>query len=193
MTEMEKAAAGLLYDANHDPSVLQLRDAAKEKLFAFQQIGAHRRAEREAVLRGLLGKLGRNPVFDGPFLCDYGFNIEIGDNFYTNVNLVILDAAKVRIGNNVFIAPNVGLYTSGHPLDAGRRNQGLEFALPITIGDNVWMGAGVQVLPGVSIGAGSVIAAGAIVTKDVPEGVVSAGNPARVLRAITDQDRLAYA
>lgn len=193
MTEMEKAAAGLLYDANHDPSVLQLRDAAKEKLFAFQQIGAHQRAEREVILRGLLGKLGRNPVFDGPFLCDYGFNIEIGDNFYTNVNLVILDAAKVRIGNNVFIAPNVGLYTSGHPLDAGRRNQGLEFALPITIGDNVWIGAGVQVLPGVSIGAGSVIAAGAIVTKDVPEGVVSAGNPARVLRAITDKDAQAYA
>ena len=192
MTEMEKAAAGLLYDANHDPSVLQLRDAAKEKLFAFQQIGAHRRAEREAVLRGLLGKLGRNPVFDGPFLCDYGFNIEIGARFYANVNLVILDGAKVSIGNDVFIAPNVGIYTAGHPLDAERRNQGLEYAHPVSIGDNVWIGAGVNILPGVSIGANSVIGAGAVVVRDIPEGVLAAGNPARVIRPITEVDRQRY-
>lgn len=189
---MEKAAAGLLYDANDDPALLQQRDAAKAQLFAFNQTAAHLRAPRVEILRALLGRLGENPVFDGPFFCDYGFNIEIGDHFYANVNLVILDAAKVRIGNRVFIAPNVGLYTSGHPLDAERRNQGLEFAHPITIEDNVWIGAGVQVLPGVRIGAGSVIAAGAVVTRDVPAGVVAAGNPARVLRPITEQDALTH-
>lgn len=189
---MEKAAAGLLYDANYDPGLQQQRDAAKAKLFAFNQTAAHLREPRIEILRSLLGRLGDNPVFDGPFLCDYGFNIEIGNSFYTNVNLVILDAAKVRIGNNVFIAPNVGLYTSGHPLDAERRNKGLEFAYPITIGDNVWIGAGAQVLPGVTIGSGSVIAAGAVITRDVPEAVVMAGNPARVLRQITDKDRLAH-
>lgn len=189
---MEKAAAGLLYDANYDPALLELRDAAKAKLFAFNQTAPQLRADRIEILRSLLGRMGQNAVFDGPFLCDYGFNIEIGDNFYTNVNLVILDAAKVRIGNNVFIAPNVGLYTSGHPLDAARRNKGLEFAHPITIGDDVWIGAGVQVLPGVNIGSGSVVAAGAVVVRDVPPGVLMAGNPARVLRPITDRDRQAY-
>ncbi len=191
MNELEKAAAGLLYDANYDPMLLGLRDAAKAKLFEFNQTAAHLRAPRIEILRTLLGRLGSKPVFDGPFLCDYGFNIEIGDDFYANVNLVILDAAKVRIGHHVFIAPNVGLYTSGHPLDAERRNKGLEFAKPITIGDDVWIGAGVHVMPGVSIGSQSVIGAGAIVTRDVPSGVVAAGNPARVLRPITDQDRLA--
>lgn len=192
MDELAKAAAGLLYDANYDPSLLQMRDAAKAKLFEFNQTAAHLREPRIAILRTLLKSLGRSPVFDGPFLCDYGFNIEIGDNFYTNVNLVILDAARVSIGSNVFIAPNVGLYTSGHPLDAERRNRGLEFALPITIADNVWIGAGAQILPGVTVGEGSVIAAGAIVTRDVPPGVVAGGNPAKVLRAINEQDRIAY-
>ncbi|WP_195812403.1 sugar O-acetyltransferase [Xylophilus rhododendri] len=186
---MEKAAAGLLYDANHDPELLAHRDAAKAKLFAFNQTAAHLRAPRIEILRSLLGRLGEGPVFDGPFFCDYGFNIEIGDHFYANVNLVILDAARVRIGHNVFIAPNVGLHTSGHPLDAARRNQGLEYAYPITIGDDVWIGAGVQVLPGVSIGPGSVIGAGAVVTRDVPAAVVVAGNPARILRPVAGPDR----
>ena len=192
MNEQEKAAAGMLYDANHDPALLQLRDAAKARLHAFNQTAAHLREARIGLLRSLLGGLGENPVFDGPFFCDYGFNIHIGDHFYANVNLVILDAAPVRIGHHVFIGPNVGLHTSGHPLDAERRNQGLEFAHPITIGDSVWIGAGVQVLPGVNIGAGSVVAAGAVVTRDVPPNVVVAGNPARLLRPITQDDARAH-
>lgn len=188
MTESEKAAAGLLYDANSDPELLRQRDAAKSKLFLFNQTPANQRNARNEILRQLLGKLGKSPAFDGPFLCDYGFNIEIGDHFYANVNLVVLDAAKVSIGNNVFIAPNVGIYTSGHPLDASRRNQGLEYAYPVVIGNNVWIGAGAQILPGVTVGTCSVIAAGAIVTRDVPDGVIAAGNPATILRPITEAD-----
>nr|WP_312799862.1 sugar O-acetyltransferase [Pseudomonas sp.] len=136
-----------------------------------------------------MGKTGEHVLIEALFHCDYGYNIELGENFYSNVNLVILDCAKVSIGRNVFIAPNVGLYTAGHPLDAERRNQGLEYAHPITIGDNVWIGGGVTVLPGVTIGEGAVIGAGSVVTKDIPAHVVAVGNPCRVLRTIDNADR----
>ncbi|WP_409440492.1 sugar O-acetyltransferase [Pseudomonas sp.] len=140
-------------------------------------------------MKTLLGKTGEHVLIEALFHCDYGYNIELGENFYSNVNLVILDCAKVSIGRNVFIAPNVGLYTAGHPLDAERRNQGLEYAHPITIGDNVWIGGGVTVLPGVTIGEGAVIGAGSVVTKDIPAHVVAVGNPCRVLRTIDNADR----
>ena len=111
-------------------------------------------------------------------------NIEIGENFYANVNLVILDGAKVSIGANAFIAPNVGIYTAGHPLDAEQRNRGLEYARPVTIGNNVWIGAGVCILPGVTIGDNTVIGAGSVVTKDIPSNVLAVGNPCRVIKEI---------
>lgn len=192
MNELEKAAAGLLYDANHDPQVLRQRAEAKAKLFDFNRSHPDDRARREAILTGLFGSIGEGFVIEGPLHCDYGFNIEIGARFYANVNLVILDGAKVSIGNDVFIAPNVGIYTAGHPLDAERRNQGLEYAHPVSVGDNVWIGAGVNILPGVNIGANSVIGAGAVVVRDIPEGVLAAGNPARVIRPITEADRQRY-
>ena len=115
-------------------------------------------------------------------------SIYIGDNFYANHNLVILDGAKVVIGDNVFIAPNVGIYTAGHPIDVERRLQGLEYAMPVTIGDNVWIGGGVSIIPGVNIGKNSVIAAGSVVIRDIPENVVAAGNPCKVIRKITEKD-----
>jgi len=121
-------------------------------------------------------------VITAPFWCDYGSNIEIGENFYTNHNCVILDCAKVTFGDNVLIGPNCGFYTAGHPLDAVRRNQGLEYARPIHIGHNVWIGGGVQVAPGFTIGDDAVIGAGSVVTKDIPTGVLAAGNPCRVIR-----------
>ena len=124
-----------------------------------------------------------------PFWCDYGYNIEIGDNFFANYNCVILDAATVKFGDNVIITPNCGFYTAGHPLDSERRSKGLEYAYPITIGDNVWFGGGVQVMPGVTIGSDTVIGSGSVVTKDIPEGVVAVGNPCRVIREINDNDR----
>lgn len=184
---MEKAQKGLLYDANHDPQVLELRRKTRRVLRRINDL-IPEDAERDELLRGLLGGCGQRFTFDGTFYCDYGFNIRIGEDFYANVNLTILDGAKVTIGNNVFIAPNVGIHTAGHPLDAARRNAGLEYALPVTIGNDVWIGAAVQVMPGVTIGDGAVIGAGAVVTRDVPAGVVAVGNPARVLREITEAD-----
>lgn len=192
MKEAEKAAAGMLYDANYDAELLKHRDDAKLKLFTLNHTPFTEKGKREEILHSLLGKHGENYIIEGPFYCDYGYNIEIGENFYANVNLTILDGAKVRIGDNVFIAPNVGIYTAGHPLDSRRRNQGLEYALPVTIGDDVWIGAGVNILPGVSIGKGSVIGAGAVVLKDVPDGVLVAGNPARIIRAISEEDGQRY-
>lgn len=188
MDELEKAARGLLYDANHDPAVLEKRMVAKRILHRLNKLSPDEGEERVDLIRSLMGRIGRNFVFDGTIHCDYGFNIEIGDNFYANVNLIILDGAKVTIGNNVFIAPNVGIYTAGHPLDIERRNAGLEYALPITIGNNVWIGGGVSIMPGVTIGDGAVIGGGAVVTRDIPPDVVAAGNPARVIREITEED-----
>lgn len=134
------------------------------------------------------GEIGIN----APFYCDYGFNIFAGRNFFVNYNCVILDGAKVTFGDNVFIAPNCTFTTAGHPLDVEQRNQGLEIALPITVGDNVWFGANVCVLPGVTIGSGSVIAAGSVVNRDIPSGVLAGGVPCRVIRTLTEQDREKY-
>lgn len=192
MKEMEKAAAGLLYDANYDPEVLAQRDTAKNALFEFNHTPPSQGEKRRKILRSLIGKTGENFVIEAPFHCDYGFNISLGENFYANVNLVILDCTKVTICDNVFIAPNVHICCAGHPLDAERRNKGLEYAYPVTIEDNVWIGAGAQILPGVTVGQGSVIAAGAIVNRDVPAMTLVAGNPARVIRKITDADALKY-
>ena len=188
MDEMEKAARGLLYDANYNTAVLDMRMAAKRVLHKLNRLSPDEGAERNGLIRELMGRIGERFVIEGPLHCDFGFNIEIGENFYANVNLIILDGAKVTIGDNVFIAPNVGIYTAGHPLDVERRNAGLEYALPITIGNNVWIGGHVSIMPGVMIGDGAVIGGGAVVTKDIPPNVVAAGNPARVIREITDAD-----
>lgn len=143
-------------------------------------------------MKKLLGKTGENFWIEQSFWCDYGYNIEIGENFYANHNLVILDTTDVTFGDNCFIAPNCGFYTAGHPLDTERRNAGLEFARPIHVGDNVWFGGNVVVLPGVTIGSNTVIGSGSVVTRDIPEGVVAVGNPCRVLRKITEADKENY-
>lgn len=140
----------------------------------------------------LLGKTKGNFYVTAPFYCDYGYNIEVGENFYSNHNLVILDGGKVTFGDNVFIAPNCCFSTAGHPLDSEQRNKGLEFAYPITVGNNVWFGAGVIVLPGITIGDDVVIGAGSIVNRDIPSGVIAAGNPCRVIREITEEDKKKY-
>lgn len=190
MNEREKAAAGLLYNANHDEELLRQRSAAKDLLFDFNSLRPSQAEARARLIRSLLGRIGESFTIEGPFSCDYGYNIDIGENFYANTHLIILDGAKVTIGDNVFIAPNVGLYTAGHPLDAPRRNEGLEYAYPIHIGHNVWLGAGVSVLPGVTIGDNTVVGAGSVVTRSLPSNVVAAGNPCKVLRAITAADAL---
>ena len=132
----------------------------------------------------MLGKTGDKFLIEPNFFCDYGFNIEIGENFYSNHNLVILDPAKVTFGDNVFIGPNCGFYTAEHPINSIERNKGLEYAKPITVGNNVWFGGGVNVLAGVTIGNDVVIGAGSVVTKDIPANSVAVGNPCKVIRNI---------
>lgn len=192
MTEREKAAQGLLYDANNDPVILAEFDHAKEILHEYNLLPPSRKEEQQALIKKLFKKTGESFTIRSPFFCDLGYNIEIGENFFSNVNLTILDGAKVAIGDNVFIAPNVGIYTAGHPLDAEQRNQGLEYAYPVTIGNNVWIGAHVAILPGVTIGDNAVIGAGSVVTKDIPPNALAVGNPCKVLRLITKEDRDKY-
>lgn len=191
-SEKEKAKAGKLYDANFDEELLKDRDLCKAACYEYNRLPPARKAERAAILRRLLGKTGKEFLIEQPFFCDYGYNIEIGENFFMNVNGVILDGAKVTFGDDVFIAPNCGFYTAGHPLDAGQRKQGLEYAYPITIGNGVWIGAHVCVMPGVTIGDNTVIGGGSVVTKDIPANVVAVGNPCRVIRAITEADKEKY-
>ena len=191
-TEKEKAREGILYDANNDAELLAERLAAADMTYELNRLRPSQVAEREALFRRLFGKTGKLFSIVSPFFCDYGYNIEIGENFFMNMNCVILDGAKVTFGDNVFVAPGCGFYTAGHPLDAERRNAGLEYALPIRIGNNVWIGAQVCVLPGVTIGDNSVIGAGSVVTKDIPSGVLAAGNPCRVIRPITEADAARY-
>lgn len=192
MTEREKMQKGLLYDANYDEELLEERMRCKDLCFEFNRLKPSQIAEQTTLLKKLLGKTGKRFCVTAPFWCDYGFNIEIGENFYANHNCVILDGAKVTFGDNVFIAPNCVFTTAGHPLDTEQRNKGLEYAYPVTVGDNVWFGASVTVLPGVKIGSNTVIGAGSLVNRDIPSGVVAVGNPCRVLRPITEEDKKKY-
>ena len=187
MTEKEKCAAGILYDANYDKDLIKERERCKDICFEYNNTKPSELDNKIPLLKNLLGKTNGDFYIQAPFWCDYGYNIELGKNFYANHNLMILDGAKVKFGDNVFIAPDCGFHTAGHPIDAERRNQGLEYAYPITVGNDVWIGAGVQVLPGVTIGNNVVIGAGSVVTKGIPDNVVAVGNPCRVLRAIADE------
>lgn len=184
MTEKEKMLAGELYDANYNEDLIKEREKAKDLCFAYNKIKPSETEKRQEMIKKLVGKTKENLFIEQPFLCDYGYNIEVGENFYANHNLVILDANKVKFGDNVFIGPNCSFYTAGHPLDSKTRNQGLEYAKPIIVGDNVWFGGNVVVLPGVTIGDNCVIGAGSIVTKDIPENSVAVGNPCKVIKKI---------
>ncbi|MEE1317169.1 MAG: sugar O-acetyltransferase [Prevotella sp.] len=189
MTEKDKMGRQMLYDANYDKELINDRIAAKELCFEYNSIRPSDIEKQKELLTRLLGKTRENFCITAPFWCDYGYNIEIGENFYANHNLVILDGAKVTFGNNVFIAPNCGFHTAGHPIDAERRNKGLEYAYPISVGNDVWIGAGVQVMPGVTIGSNVVIGGGSIVVKDIPDNSVAVGNPCKVIRPITEEDK----
>ncbi len=184
MKEKEKAKAGQLYNPNTDKEISFEIIQCKDLCHQYNQLLPSQYKEREALIGKLLGKTGGKFTIVSPFWCDYGYNIEIGDHFYANHNCVILDGAKVKFGSNVFIAPNCCFTTASHPLEVEKRNEGLEYAYPITIGNNVWIGAGVTVLAGVTIGDNTVIGAGSLVNKDIPKDVVAVGNPCKVLRKI---------
>ena len=189
MTEQEKMESGLLYDASA-PELLVKLQTTRNKLFELNyRLRPSQTREREQLLREILGTAPRHFNIVSPFLCDYGHNIHVGENFFANYNCVMLDEAPITIGDNVLIAPNVGLYTAGHPIDVERRNQWLEYAWPITIGNNVWICGGVTITPGVTIGDNSIIAAGSVVTGDIPANVIAGGNPCHVIRPVTEADR----
>lgn len=191
MNEKERMLAGLMYDAT-DKELEKERFAAEELYFKFNNLPPSKNEEKLEILKQLFGKIGKNSYIRSTLYCDYGYNIEIGDNFYANHNLTILDCAKVKFGDNVFIAPNCGFYCAGHPLDAQERNTLVEYAKPITVGNNVWIGADVCVMPGVTIGDNTVIGAGSVVIKDIPSNVLAAGNPCKVIRELTEADKYKY-
>lgn len=174
----------MLYDANHDPEVLADLHRCEQECFEINQIAPNNREERFRRLRNLFGKTGEGFTVISPFFCDYGYNIKVGNNFFCNVNCVILDEAEVTFGDNVFIAPNCSFYTAGHPLDVEERNKGLEYARPIHVGNNVWIGGNVTLVPGVTIGNNVTIGAGSVVTHDIPDNVLAAGNPCRIIKRL---------
>lgn len=187
MSEKEKMLNKKLYDGN-DSVLLKERINAKSLCKKFNDTNPKNIKRQKRLINSLLGKVGDNCFISSPFWCDYGYNIEIGENFYSNHNLIILDCAKVTIGKNVFVGPNCGFYTAGHPIDYERRNKYLEYAYPIKIGDNVWIGGGVHIMPGVTIGSNVVIGGGSVVVHDIPDNSIAVGNPCRVIKKITDKD-----
>ena len=188
MTERERMLSGQLYNAG-DEELCIARDRAKQFTWRYNQLNPTDWESRTTLLKELLGHLGEDSWIEPSFRCDYGTQISIGDCFFANYDCIFLDVAPITIGSSVLFGPRVCLYTAGHPTDAGVRSTGLEFGLPITIGDRVWVGGNTVVLPGVTIGNDSIIAAGSVVTKDIPAGVVAAGNPCRVLRPLNEQDK----
>ena len=192
MTEWEKAQAGYLYDANYDKDIVDARTKCADLCYEFNHCKPSDTKKQTELLHQILGEIKGDIVSTAPFYCDYGFNISVGKNFYTNHNCTILDGAKVEFGDNVFIAPNCVFSTAGHAIDAEQRGKGLEIALPIKVGNNVWFGANVSVLPGVTIGDNTIIGAGSVVNKDIPSGVIAVGNPCRVIREITEKDKEKY-
>lgn len=174
----------MMYDANYDSELIAERLKCKELCRDYNDLRPKDVEARTALINRILGKAGSGVLIEQPFFCDYGYNISVGRNFFANFNLVILDEAPVTFGDNVFVAPNCGFYTAGHPIGAEERNLGLEYARPITVGNDVWIGANVCVLPGVTIGDNCVIGAGSVVVKDIPSGSVAVGNPCRVIKSI---------
>lgn len=192
MTEKEKAAAGYLYDNNYDEELMSEIMRCSDLCFAFNQIRPTDREKQADILRQIFGEMGEDVTVNLPFWCDFGYNTHVGDHFFANHNCHILDGAKVTFGNHVFVASNCVFSCAEHAIDARQRISGLEVALPITVSDNVWIGANTVVLGGVTIGENSIIGAGSVVTKDIPANVIAVGVPCRVMRPITEKDKEKY-
>lgn len=191
MNQKERMLAGLPYKAWLD-GLSEERIKNKLKIYDYNLLRPDKGKKMDVLIKDILGKTGENIFIEQPFHCDYGKNIEVGNNFFANYNCTILDVGKVIIGENVQFAPNVAIYTAGHPIHPESRNSGYEYGIGVTIGDNVWVGGNVVINPGATIGNNVVIGSGSVVTKDIPNNVVAVGNPCRVVREITDQDRKYY-
>lgn len=183
MTEKEKSYAQILYQPG-DAELTADRDVTIKKLYEYNHMDPLDRTARQAAIQKILGKTGNNCVVEQPFFCTYGYNTTVGDDFFLNVNCKLMDSGKIAIGNHVFIAPNVCIVTEEHAMDVKQRLEGLEYTHPVYIGDNVWICTGAIILPGVTIGANSVIGAGAVVTKDIPPNSLAVGNPCRVIKEL---------
>ncbi len=191
MNQKERMLANLPYKAWMD-GLSEERMENKKKIFKYNILNPEDLAEKDKLIKEILGKTGNEINVEAPFHCDYGYNIEVGENFFANYNLVILDVAKVKIGDNAQIAPNVSIYTAGHPIHPDSRNSGYEYGIDITIGDNVWIGGNTCIMPGVTIGNNVVIGGGSVVTKNLPDNVIAVGNPCKIVREINEEDRDYY-
>ena len=190
-TEKSKRLDGQLY-YNQDPLLLEEHLNVQMLLHQYNHLPPNKRKKRRKLLKQILNHPPKDACIEQPFHCDFGYNIHIGSHFYSNYNLTILDVGKVIIGDHTMFAPNVSIYTAGHPIHPESRNSGYEYGISVTIGNNVWLGGNVVVVPGVHIGNDVVIGAGSVVTKDIPDRVLAAGNPCRVIREITEEDRKYY-
>ena len=178
--------SGREYDATH-PYLLERLNATKDRIWEYNKMRPSMLKERNELLRGLLGKSDGDTFINQPFYCDYGSNIRVGRRFFANFNFTVLDEALVTIGDDCFIGPNVSIYTACHSTDPEERNSRREWAKPVTIGDNVWIGGSVTILPGVTIGSNVTIGAGSVVVKDIPDGCVAVGNPCKVVKYLNKE------
>lgn len=185
-SQKENMLAGKLYRVDQELS--NLMSDNKKKIAQFNQATSD--DEQNRLIQTIIPNSGDSIHIEAPFHCDYGDHIHLGNNFYANYDCIMLDVNHIYIGNNVLLGPRISLYTAGHPLSSAVRNSGLEFGKSITIGDNVWVGGNTIINPGVKIGCNTVIGSGSVVTKDIPDNVIAAGNPCRVIRKITEQDEL---
>lgn len=184
LSELKNMMSGEPYSASDNTELLSILQDTQEMCRDYNNLRPSQHTEKTALIKRILGSTGERLKVIQPFFCDYGFNIEVGEDFFANTNTVILDEARVTFGDHVFIGPNCAFYTPCHPLDAETRNAGLQWSLPISVGNNVWLGGNVTVCPGVTIGDGAVIGAGSVVTHDIPAGVLAAGNPCQVIKKI---------
>lgn len=191
MTEWEKMQAGEVYN-DFDPDLFNRRVEAKKLFRAYNRTEDDEVEKRNDIMRRLFKSVGTNVWIEPDFRCEFGQNISIGSDVYINFGCVILDCGQVSIGNNTLIGPNVGLFSGNHTTDAEERATGGLIPKPITIGNRVWICGNVSIVPGVTIGDDSIIGAGSVVTRDIPSGVIAAGNPCRVLRKITAKDKVGY-
>ncbi|NRY61920.1 sugar O-acetyltransferase [Clostridium beijerinckii] len=191
MKQRERMLAGLPYKGSLD-GLREERMETKLKIYDYNLLRPNETEKMDELIRDILGKTDEKITVKQPFHCDYGKNIQVGNNFFANYNCTILDTGRVIIGENVKVAPNVSIYTAGHPIHPLSRNSGYEYGIEVIIGDNVWLGGSVVINPGVKIGNNVVIGSGSVVTKDIPDNVIAAGNPCKVIREITEEDRKYY-
>ena len=190
MTNKELMLMGELYKLNDEKELNEDFMRARRLTRLFNSMTEEQMEERKEIIKELFKSTGENVHVEQTFHCDYGCHISVGENFYANYDCIMVDVCEIIIGDNVLLAPRVGIYTAGHPIDAAVRNEGLEFGKPVIIGDNVWIGGNAVINPGVTIGSGVVIGSGSVVTKDIPDHVVAVGNPCRVSRKINEEDKI---